>query len=251
VRKEVIRLKALMPQAGCRRVAHSFNGRFAAKRRLTVGKTLVAELLRQHRYEVEVLRRHIKNARPKPVPKNLVWALDLSGKATLEGLTRIVLGILEHASRVVLWLEALETKSTWALLSKLGEAIKRYGKPRAVRTDNEAVFVSRTFRSALFLLGIRHQRTDLGCPWQNGRIERFFGSLKEKLDRLALDSLPALNGALAEFRFFYNHVRPHQNLAGRTPSEAWSGVNPFTHAPKGEYWFETWDGLLRGYYLRR
>ena len=80
------------------------------------------------------------------------------------------------------------------------------------------MFTSRTFRLALSLLGIRHQRTDPGCPWQNGRVERFFGMLKQKLDQLLVDSLHAFNTALGEFRFFYNHVRPHQNLAGRTPA---------------------------------
>src|SRR5467141_3240852 len=240
-----------MPQAGCRCIAHSFNRRFAAKRRTTVGKTFVSELLREHRYEVENLRRHIKNARPKPVPRNLVWGLDLTGKTMLDGRTRLVLGILEHASRAALRLEALETKSSWTLISKLVEAIRRYGKPRAVRTDNEAVFTSRTFRFALFLLGIHHQRIDPGCPWQNGRVERFFGTLKAKLDRLAADSFDSLNNALAEFLFFYNHVRPHQNLAGLTPAEAWAGANPFAFASRDEYWFEAWDGLLSGYYLRR
>ncbi len=188
---------------------------------------------------------------PKPVPRNLVWGLDLTGKATLDGRTRIVLGILEHASRAALWLEALETKSSWTLISKLSAVIRRYGKPRAVRTDNEAVFTSRTFRLALLLLGIQHQRTDPGCPWQNGRVERFFGTLKAKLDRLAVESFAALNQALGEFRFFYNQVRPHQNLAGLTPAESWSGAAPFAHPAKREYWFEGWDGLLSGYYLRR
>ncbi len=251
VRKEVIRLKALMPEAGCRAIADIFNRRFAAKRRITVGKTFVAELLRKHRYEIDVVRRQIKNARPKPVPRNLVWALDLTGKATPDGRTRIVLGILEHASRAALWLEALETKSSWTLIVKLAEAIHRYGKPRAVRTDNEVVFASRTFRLALVLLGIRHHRTDPGCPWQNGRVERFFGTLKEKLDRLAVDSFEALNAALIEFLFFYNHTRSHQNLRGMTPAEAWAGVDPFADSFKKEYWFEAWHGLLSGYYLRR
>jgi transposase InsO family protein len=82
-------------------------------------------------------------------------------------------------------------------------------------------------------------------------VERFFGTLKAKLNRLAVDSLDSLNGALAEFRFFYNHVRPHQNLAGLAPAEAWAGAAPFTNPPKREYWFEAWDGLLSGYYLRR
>ena len=251
VRKEVIRLKALMPEAGCRAIADSFNRRFAAKRRMTVGKTFVAELVRQHRYEIDVVRRQIKNARPKPVPGNLVWGLDLTGKTTLDGRTRLVLGILEHASRAALWLEAFETKSSWILILKLAEAIRRHGKPRAVRTDNEATFASRTFRLALALLGIRHHRTDPGCPWQNGRVERFFGTLKEKLDRLAVDSFETLNAALIEFRFFYNHIRSHQNLRGSTPAEAWAGVDPFADSFKKEYWFEAWDGLLSGYYLRR
>jgi len=137
------------------------------------------------------------------------------------------------------------------LIVKLAEAIHRYGKPRAVRTDNEAVFASRTFRLALLLLGIGHQRTDPGCPWQNGRVERLFGTLKAKLDQFAVESLAAFNQALGEFRFFYNHVRPHQNLGGLTPAEVWAGVDPFAHRPKREYWFEAWDGLLCGYYLRR
>ncbi len=162
-----------------------------------------------------------------------------------------MLGILEHASRAALWLEALETKSSWILILKLAEAIRRHGKPRAVRTDNEATFASRTFRLALALLGIRHHRTDPGCPWQNGRVERFFGTLKEKLDRLAVDSFETLNAALIEFRFFYNHIRSHQNLRGSTPAEAWAGVDPFADSFKKEYWFEAWDGLLSGYYLRR
>jgi transposase InsO family protein len=251
VKHEVVRLKALMPCAGCRTLSDIFNRRFAARTRMTVGKTFVSNVIRKHRYEIDIVRRRIKNARPKPMPRNLVWAVDLTGKATLDGSTRMVLGILEHASRAALRLEVLETKSSWALILKLVEAIRRHGRPRAVRTDNEAVFTSRAFRFALLLLGIQHQRTDPGCPWQNGRVERFFGTLKSKLDRLAVDSLEALNGALGEFRFFYNHVRPHQNLAGLTPAEAWAGASPFERAPKREYWFEAWDGLLTGYYVRR
>jgi len=244
-------LKALMPLAGCRTISIAFNRLFSTKRRMTVGKTFVSNVVRQHRYEIEVLRRQIKNRRPKLVPKNSVWAMDLTGKATLDGKTQLILGILEHASRAALWLEALESKSSWALISKLVSAIRRYGKPLAIRTDNESVFTSRLFRFALALLGIGHQRTDPGCPWQNGRVERFFGTLKEKLDQLAVDSLNALNGALAEFRFFYNYVRAHQNLGGLTPAEAWAGVHPFEAGAKDEKWFEAWDGLLSGYYLRR
>ena len=120
-----------------------------------------------------------------------------------------------------------------------------------MRTDNEAVFCSRLFREILAFLGIRHQRTDPGCPWQNGRIERFFGTLKQKMNQWSVASLEELGNALVQFRFFYNHVRPHQNLGGRTPAEAWSRVDIFVREAKMEYWFEAWDGLFQGFYLRR
>jgi putative transposase len=252
VRREIIRLKALMREAGtCRAIEKSFNRRFARKKNMTVGRTFVNELIRRHRYQIEVEQRRIKNRKPRPMPKNLVWGVDLTGKVDLGQTTHSVLAILEHASRAALWLEALQNKSSWTLILKLIEAIQRYGKPRIIRTDNESIFTSKVFRLALFLLGIRHQRIDLHCPWQNGRVERFFGTLKGKLDQLLVESLPALNAALGEFRFFYNHVRPHQNLGCKTPAEAWAGIDPFTAKVMREYWFEAWDGLLCGYYLSR
>jgi hypothetical protein len=61
VRKEVIRLKALMPDAGCRKVAHTFNRRFAESRQMTGSKTFVNGVIRKHNYEIQVLRRKIKN----------------------------------------------------------------------------------------------------------------------------------------------------------------------------------------------
>ena len=88
---------------------------------------------------------------------------------TLDGKTRFILGILEHASRAALCLETLPSKASAALIGKLVETIKRYGKRRRIRTDNEAVFTSAPFRLAIVLLGIGHQRFDPGCLRQNGR----------------------------------------------------------------------------------
>ena len=68
---------------------------------------------------------------------------------------------------------------------------------------------------------------------------------------MEVDSGRALASLIFEFRCWYNFVRPHQNLAGWTPAEAWtSGVDPYAKAPKSACWFEAWDGLLTGYHLR-
>ena len=135
--------------------------------------------------------------------------------------------------------------------------MQAYGKPKIIRADNEAcpepvevaIFTSRIFCSGLKQLGIRHQLTDSGCPWQNGRIERLFGTLKDKLDRWVVTGIEQLDADLAIFQHWYNHVRPHQNLNEQTPAEAWGGVNPYANPPKQEHRFEAWDGLLTGYDL--
>jgi len=57
VAREIVRMKALMPDAGCRRIADTFNRRLARHRetgrRMTVGKSFVADTMRRHRYEIE------------------------------------------------------------------------------------------------------------------------------------------------------------------------------------------------------
>jgi len=249
VSKEIIRMKALMQTAGCRALADSFNRRFAY-RSVSVGKTYVSETIRRNQYEIQVLRKKLKHRKPKPMPLNRVWAMDLTGKQDTGGEIHNILGLVEHGSRANLCLCGLEDKASITLLRHLLHAIEKYGKPKFLRTDNEAVFTSRLFRFGLWLLGIRHQRTDKGCPWMNGRVERFFWTLKSKLRLWEVDSLEQLNAALVPFRFWYNHVRPHQNLDGRTPAEVWAGKNVYVTRNRKEVWFEAWDGLLSGYYLR-
>lgn len=248
---EVVRLKALMSDAGCRRIADTFNRLHAARHRTTVSKTWVAVTVRRHRLEIEERRREWKRRIPSPMPVNRLWGVDLTGKSDLGGNLHHVLGIVDHGSRLAVALRALPDKASITLLRALLDAIERHGRPKAIRTDNEAVFTSRLFRFALWTLGIRHQHTEPHCPWQNGRVERFFGTLKGKLDRWAVDGRNELAHALGDFRAWYNHVRPHQHLGGRTPAEAWAGVDPYARAPKAMSYFSAWDGMLTGFYLRR
>lgn len=247
---ELVRLKALMPQAGCRRIADTFNRCYAAKRQIGVSKSYVAYTLRQRQYEIAEARRRIKRQTATSGRGNRTWALDLTGKQDIQGQPHAILGLIDHGTRRLLSLSAVPSKPAWTLLGYLFLAIGRHGKPQAIRTDNERVFTSKVFRGALRLVGIRQQLSDLGCPWQNGRIERLFGTLKGKLDCWRVSNGEQLQAALDTFAFWYNAVRPHQNLNGRTPLEAWYGIDPYRRAPKREKWFEAWEGLLQGYHLR-
>ncbi len=246
VAKEVLRLKALMPEHGCRKVAEVFNHLYRAKCQMTVGHTFVAERLRGREAEILRLRQKLKHHVPRPLARNLVWAMDLTFVPTEAGMAT-VLGLLDHGTRACLALRQLQTKSSIALLRCLLDAVEAYGAPRALRTDNEAVFTSRLFRLGLLLFGIRHQRTAPLCPWQNGRIERFFRAFKEALAQWKeAAELPMELGAdLAVFRGFYNFVRPHQHLGGRTPAMAWTGTAPSGRG-RAAYVSE-WGGALAGF----
>lgn len=98
VRRELIRLKALSPGLGCRTLAECFNRQFG-ERGESVGKNLVAYVLRQSRADVMRLRRSLKHRVPRPMPRNRIWAMDLTGKGDVSGHQHMMLGLLYHGSR--------------------------------------------------------------------------------------------------------------------------------------------------------
>jgi len=247
VRREIIRLAAWSPGLSCRVLAEVFNRRFAIDRREAIGKTFVATLLCQRRAEILRLRRSLKHRTPRPQPRNRIWALDLTGKADLSGQQRLILGLLDHGTRAALVLREITDKRSLTILRELIIAFRKYGLPRTIRVDNEACFSSLVVRGAMLSLGIRLQHIALHRPWMNGRIERLFGTLKRHLDLIAVNGSEDLASKLLAFRLWYNHVRPHQHLDGRTPAEAWSGQRRTYGVP---VWFEVWDKRLTGWYFR-
>ncbi len=198
---------------------------------MTVSKTYVADTVRRHQYQILQARRKLKHRIPRPMPRNRIWGCDLLVKTDTEGQPHVALAILDHASRACLRLQRLSNKSSWTLLQELIQAVKQYGRPQFLRTDNEAVLVSRLFRVGLWLLGIRQQRIQPGCPWQNGRVERFIGTVKRELRQDVLTGDRDLKSKLTSIRTWYNHDRPHDHLQGRTPAEVWAGIDVFAAKP--------------------
>lgn len=244
--REIVRLKALSSSLSCRQLAETFNRHFGDTRDMTVGKTFVAATLRKHTLEILRLRREIKHRVPPATATNRIWGLDLTCKSDASGRQRIILGLIDHGSRACLRLQHVTSKSSLSILHELVLAMRRFGIPKLIRTDNEACFTSVVLCMPLRMLGIRLQRSAPNCPWQNGRIERLFGTLKAVLNRITVLDGHELSLRLAEFRCFYNHVRPHQHLAGRTPAEAWDERAKANRRPE---FVHAWDGLLSGWYF--
>lgn len=241
--KKVIYLKAIMPAAGCGTIASIFN-RIHHDKNESVSKTYVYEKLKAHSYQVKCKRRDIKTRKPKASAINHTWGIDLT-TVNINGKQRLILGIIDHGSRALLCFQELKTKHSIIILREIIQTMKRYGFPKKIRTDNESCFTSKLIKMALSLLSIKCQTTDVACPWQNGRIERCFGTFKQKWRQVILNPQFQLQTQLSTYQAWYNVIRPHSNLDGRTPAEVFSNKQP-----KGKAKLViAWDGVLSGFYF--
>jgi putative transposase len=214
---EVIRIKAFHTQAGCRTIADAFNYRYENHKVTpeTVGKTFVATAIKNHLYEIQILRRDIKSKPAHNIPFNKVWGIDLTFINE-----QPILGVIEHHSRKCLSLKSLKNKSSITILRGLLNVLEHHPKPTFIRSDNEICFNSKLIKFGLWFLGIKKQTIDKHSPWQNGRIERFFGTLKSTIKNLpkSFTNETELPYLLHSFEWWYNEIRLHQNLDGKTPA---------------------------------
>jgi hypothetical protein len=124
VKDELIRLKALMPNAGCRSLSTTFNRLHSnSSRNMTVGKSFVAQVIKNHQYQITIKRREIRNRPPRSVAINDTWALDITFYQDSGHVQRCALGIIDHGSRAVVQLKALVNRRSWTLLGYLCLAI--------------------------------------------------------------------------------------------------------------------------------
>ena len=162
---------------------------------------------------------------------NELWAIDITCFGPF-----YIFGLTDLYSRKCLGLKLALNQTSEVAIKLVKEAIARYGIPTFILSDNGSQFIGRDlttdteFGRFLKSQGIEHKRTDLGSPWQNGIMERFFGSLKRELLYLLedLQQEDALTDYLLEYLIYYNRYRPHQGIGGLLPDELFYGkrLNP-------------------------
>jgi transposase InsO family protein len=249
IRRSVLRFHECHPEWSHRKLADVFNQRYRAKG-FPVGRTWVRELCKKQAYEALHRRREWKHRVPEAQPCRRTWGFDASQVRDSQGLAHIVLGIVDHGSRLNIVLRRVRRFNVWTLLGTLFLAFGEHGVPLVLKLDNHPVHHAKWFKRVMRAADVRLRFTELASPWQNGRIERLFGTLKAALRDHAIADALHLDPSLAQFRFWYNVVRPHQHLGERTPWQVWQGIDPYRRQPKRGLWFEGWNGRLRGWVLR-
>jgi len=132
--------------------------------------------------------------------------------------------ITDAYSRYVIRCQTVSRMDLAQVRSICDAAMREYGMPARIRTDNGAPFAGTGLLglSKLALgwmkLGIVHERIQPGKPQQNGRHERMHRTLKEDTMNPPAASLRIQQSRFDRFRQVFNHERPHEGLNNQTPA---------------------------------
>jgi putative transposase len=150
---------------------------------------------------------------------NQVWSADITYVRMAQGFMYLV-AIIDWYSRYVLAWQLSNTMEPTFCLVALERALGQ-GAPMIFNTDQGVQFTSLAFTGRLARAGIAISMDGRGRAFDNIFIERLWRSVKyEDIYLHDYTTVPALDEGLTRYFHFYNHERPHQSLAYRTPAEA-------------------------------
>lgn len=206
------------------------------------GLLLKVDYQRQRR---ELARQRKAAFAAPPTGPNQVWQFDFSEYETPAGGTWRVAGIADYWSKVEFgwhWsptanqhdaiaavelalAEAQRLAGAVPLVEQLTDPDTGQVVPITLVTDNGGPF--RSFRFGALIAArpeLRHVRTRVRSPGQNGVRERAFESLKyERLYREPIDDALDLVREAEAYRVEFNTVRPHEALSWHRPIDVHQG----------------------------
>ena len=133
--------------------------------------------------------------------------------------------ILDGYSRFVVHWEIRETMKEAEVETIIQRAREQYpGEHPRIITDNGPQFVARDFKDFIRICGMTHVKTSPYYPKSNGKIERWFKTLKGECIRVTTPlTVEDARRLVAEFVDYYNTVRLHSAIAYITPADKLAG----------------------------
>ena len=160
---------------------------------------------------------------------NEMWQADITHWCSAGGEHVEILNVIDDHSRLFLASQAFATVKATDVVDVFHKTADLHGLPASLLSDNGAVFTA-AYRNGKVLLETELER--LGVTFKNsrpyhpqtcGKIERLHQTLKRYLARQSNPAtLSELQKQLDTFVHYYNTIRPHRALDGRTPLQAYS-----------------------------
>jgi transposase InsO family protein len=165
-----------------------------------------------------------------------LWQMDVVGGFVLADGTRAkaLTGVDDH-SRFCVSAYLMIRETSQQVCAGLAGALRAYGVPGQILTDNGKVFTGRFSSPPVEVLsgrvcrenGIEHLLTQPRSPTTTGKVERFHRAIRTEFrtDRV-FASLAAAQAELDQWVAGYNARRPHQALGMATPAERFLTAAP-------------------------
>lgn len=155
---------------------------------------------------------------------NHVWSIDITYCRMKNGFMYLT-AIIDWYSYQIVGYTLSNTLGKAAVIETVEKAIKEYGKPEIMNSDQGSQFTSDEYINLLKENGIKISMDGKGRALDNRRIERFFRSFKwEKLYLEEYENGHQLRKMIKEYMEHYNNERPHQSLNYMTPSQMHIGL---------------------------
>ena len=205
---------------------------------IKIGRKHVATLMK--RMGIEALYRKPRTTKPGVGHKiypyllrnltvdrpNQVWAMDITYIPMARGFVYLVAVVDWYTRRTLAWKISV-TMDTHFCLEAVEEAILRYGTPEIMNTDQGSQFTSQAFTGLMKENEVRISMDGKGSWRDNVFIERLWRSVKyEDIYLRAYDSVSEVKAGLNQYFNFYNSLRPHSSLDGKTPDQVYFNSLP-------------------------
>lgn len=193
-----------------------------------------------------VLSRHDKlernpRKRPRSSYRRFAYArprdcyqIDATEVKLADGSGAAVFDVLDDCTRLLVACHATNAETAQGAVAAITKAVKAYGAPALVLSDNGVAFTSRflqpgataSFVRALHTWQIRPIHSSPYHPQTCGKVERHHQTLKKwLLTQPAPVSIKELQHLLDAYRRYYNTKRRHSALPQRsTPQRAWDSA---------------------------
>ena len=150
--------------------------------------------------------------------RNHVWSWDFVHDRTMRGGKLRMLNVIDEYTRECLCIHVDRRINARQVRQIMARLIAEHGAPENIRSDNGPEFIEKELRQWLGRNQIKTLYIEPGSPWQNGYVESFNARLREEcLDREQLWTLTEARVVLEDWRWKYNHIRPHRSLGYITP----------------------------------
>jgi transposase InsO family protein len=157
--------------------------------------------------------------RLRPEHRNHVWSYDFVMDRTHDGKQIRMLTVMDEHTRECLAIDVERRLNSENVLDRLAQLFVERGTPSYIRSDNGPEFTAHAVRDWLEKVQVQTLFIEPGSPWENGYIESFNGKLRDELlDREIFYTLKEAKVLIKNWRWEYNHFRPHSALGYRPPA---------------------------------